>query len=101
MKKRFTECVDPFEHEMELVELLGLQKELIRKQPENLKIYISTSEYNSTYMDYIRAQMLKKEKRQDNISLLPYLYELDGYTTDVVIYDELEKENKDDQTRTD
>lgn len=93
MKKHFIECVDPFEHETGFAELLGLQKELIRKQPENPKIYISTSGCNNIYMDYIRAQTLKKEKRQDNINLLPYLYELDGYTTDVVIYDELEKEN--------
>jgi hypothetical protein len=93
MKKLFAECVDPFEHETVLAELLGLHKELIRKQPENPKIYISTSGCNSIYMDYIRAQTIKKETKQDNISILPYLYKLDGYTTDVVIYDELEKEN--------
>jgi hypothetical protein len=35
---------------------------------------------------------LKEEMDRDN-GILPWLYKLDGYTTDVVIYDELEKEN--------
>jgi hypothetical protein len=44
---------------------------------------------------YEALRLLSEEMERDN-GYLPWLYKPDGYTTEVVIYDELEKENKND-----
>lgn len=93
MKKPFEHYLAFIEHELGC-KLLAWQKTVLREIYDG-KYPIVQGRLCGKLATYRAAQMLKEEIDRDNGCLPARLYELDGYATDTVIYDELEKENKD------
>ena len=88
----------PFEHYLTFIEnelgckLLDWQKIVLREIYDG-KYPIVQGRLCGKFAVYRAAEMLKEEMSRDCGCLPARLYELDGYTADTVIYDELEKEN--------
>lgn len=92
MKKPFEEYLGFIETQMS-IELLEWQKTILRESYEKPKRYYCINRWSDTHWCYEALRLLGEEMERDN-GCLPWLYKPDGYTTDIVIYDELEKENK-------
>jgi hypothetical protein len=91
MKKLFETYISFIENECGY-KLLHWQKTVLREIYDG-KYPIVQGRLYGKFDVYRAAEMLEKEMARDSGCLPARLYELDGYTTDVVIYDELEKEN--------
>ncbi len=84
----------PFETYLTFIEnelgckLLDWQKTVLR-EIYNGKYPIVQGRLGGKFVAYRAAEMLKEEMSRDNGNLPPRLYELDGYTTDVVTCDEV------------
>ncbi len=90
MKKPFEDYLAFIEYELGC-KLLDWQKTVLREIYDG-KYPIVQGRLCGKFVAYRAAELLKEEMNRDNGCLPPRLYELDGYTTDTVIYDELEKE---------
>ena len=75
------------------VQLLCWQKMVLQAIYDGHHPYVSGIRSGKAIMCRA-AKLLKDEINQDIGNLPSRLYELDGYTVDTVIYDELVKENK-------
>ena len=88
----------PFEEYLAFLEndlgyqFFDFQKALRRQVYEGKHVYYCANRYCNTHWLYDAMRRLKEEIDRDN-GILPWLYRPDGHTTEVVIYDELEKEN--------
>ena len=91
MKKPFEDYLVFIENKLG-IKLLCWQKMALRAIYDGYYPYISGVRCGKVIMKRA-AEMLKEEMDRDN-GILPWLYKPDGYTTDIVIYDELEKENE-------
>jgi hypothetical protein len=91
MKKPFEHYLTFIEHELDCT-LLDWQKTVLREIYDG-KYPIVQGRLCGKFAVYRAAEFLKEEMDRDN-GILPWFYKLDGYTTEVVIYDELEKENE-------
>jgi hypothetical protein len=91
MKKPFEEYLGFIETQMS-IELWEWQKTILREHYENPKYYYCSNRWSDIHWCYEALRLLSEEMERDN-GYLPWLYKPDGYTTDIVIYDELEKEN--------
>ena len=94
-KKTFEDCLSFIENDLGY-KLFDSQKALLRQVYEGKHLYYSVNRYYNTHWLYEAMRRLKEEMDRDNGCLPARLYELDGYATDTVIYDELEKENDND-----
>lgn len=92
MKKSFETYLALIENELD-VKLLRWQKAVLESIYNGYCPHISCVRGGKTVMGWA-AELLAEEIYRDEVCLPPRLYELDGYKTDMVIYDELEKENK-------
>lgn len=92
MKKPFEESLALIEHELGC-KLLDWQKAVLHEIYDG-KYPIVQGRLCGKFTTYRAAEMLQEEMARDSGCLPARLYELNGYTTDVVIYDESEKENK-------
>ncbi len=92
MKKPFEAYLSFIENTLEVSLLSGQKSVLYQIYIGEHPIYINARGGKLTLLRTV--EILREEMARDNGDLLPYLYKLDGYTTDVVIYDELVKENK-------
>ena len=90
MKKPFEDYLDFLENDLGY-QFFDYQKALMRKAYEGKHYYCGTRWGDSLWI-YEGMCRLKEEMERDN-GYLHWLYKPDGYTTDVVIYDELTKEN--------
>lgn len=90
-KKPFEDYLAFIEHELGC-KLLAWQKTVLREIYDG-KYPIVQGRLCGKFAVYRAAQMLKEEMARDSECLPARLYELDGYTTDVVVYDEWKKEN--------
>jgi hypothetical protein len=90
MKKPFEDYLAFIEHELGC-KLFAWQKTILREIHDG-KYPIVQGRLCGKFAAYRAAEMLKEEMDRDN-GILPWLYKPDGYAADVVIYDELEKEN--------
>ena len=91
-KKPFETHLAFIENELNL-KLFDWQKQVLRNEYEGKRYSYHFSRTLGKYVLLEAARIFKEEMKRDAGSLSPRLYELDGYTTDIVIYDELEKEN--------
>ena len=91
MKKSFEDYLGFIENELGC-KLFDWQKTMLRAIYDG-KYPIVQGRLCGKFAAYRAAEILKEEMARDNGCLPARLYELDGYTTDNVIYDELEKEN--------
>lgn len=88
----------PFEHYLAFLEndlgyqFFEYQKALMRQVYEGKRCYYCCNRYSDNHWIYEGICRLKEEMERDD-GYLHWLYKPDGYTTDIVIYDELEKEN--------
>ena len=92
MNKPFEDYLGFIETQMS-VELLEWQKAILREHYEKPKHYYCSTRWSDMHWCYEALRLLSEEMERDN-GYLPWLYKPEGYTTEVVIYDELEKENK-------
>ncbi len=99
MKKSFETYLSFIENELG-VQLLCWQKTALRAIYDGYYPHISNIR-NGKVMMYQATKLLSEEMNRDVGILPPRLYEIDGYTVDVVTYDEnwgenieWEKENK-------
>jgi hypothetical protein len=92
MKKPFEDYLAFIEHELGC-KLFDWQKIVLRNEYEGKHYCRHFGRISGKYAMYRAAEILKEEMDRDN-GILPWFYKLDGYTTDVVIYDEWEKENQ-------
>jgi hypothetical protein len=92
MKKPFEQYLAFIEHELGY-KLCDWQKSVLREVYDGKNYRYYFGRLNGITMLYRAAEMLKEEMARDTECLPARLYELDGYMTDTVIYDELEKEN--------
>lgn len=92
MKKPFEEYLAFLENDLGY-QFFEYQKALMRQVYEGKQVYYCGNRYCNTHWLYDAMRKLKEEMARDNGCLPTRLYELDGYTADAVIYDELEKEN--------
>lgn len=90
-KKPFEEYLGFVETQMS-IKLLDWQKAILRESYEKPKHYYCINRWSDMHWCYEALRLLSEEMDRDG-GILPWFYKLDGYTTDVVIYDELEKEN--------
>lgn len=91
MKRPFENYLAFIEHELGC-KLFDWQKTVLREIYDG-KYPIVQGRLCGKFAAYRAALILKEEMDRDSGCLPARLYELDGYTTDIVIYDELEKEN--------
>ena len=91
-KKPFETYLAFIEHELGC-KLLDWQKSVLREVYDGKNYRYYFGRLNGITMLYRAESILEKEMARDSGCLPARLYELDGYTTDTVIYDELEKEN--------
>ena len=91
MKRPFENYLAFIEHELGC-KLIDWQKTVLREIYDG-KYPIVQGRLCGKFAAYRAALMLKEEMDRDSGCLPARLYEFDGYTTDIVIYDELEKEN--------
>ena len=88
----------PFEHYLAFIEhelgckLLDWQKFVLREIYDG-KYPIVQGRLCGKFAIYRAVEMVKEEFARDSGCLPARLYELNGYTTDVVMYDEPKKEN--------
>lgn len=92
MKKPFEHYLAFIEHELD-TPILDWQKTILRNEYDGKHCCYHFGRITGKYVLYRAALMLKEEMDRDSGCLPARLYELDGYTADTVIYDELEKEN--------
>lgn len=92
MKKPFEQYVSFIEYTLG-TQLLCWQKEVLRAIYNDYCPYV-TGVRNGRMVMHQAVQLLKEEINRDIGCLPARLYKLDGYTTEVVTYDELEKENE-------
>jgi hypothetical protein len=85
MKKPFENYLAFIEYELDC-KLLGWQKTVLRAIYDG-KYPIVQGRLCGKLAVYRAAEMLKEEMNRDN-GILPWLYKPDGYTTDIVVYDE-------------
>lgn len=91
--------IKSFEHYLAFIEhelgckLLDWQKTVLRNEYDDKHYCYHFGRISGKYVMCRAAEMLKEEMARDGGCLPARLYELDGYTADTVIYDELEKEN--------
>ena len=89
----------PFETYLALIEtqldckLFDWQKEILHAIYDDKHLYWYPGRTNGVTQVLRAAEILYEEMNRDMGNLPPWLYKPDGYTTDVIIYDELEKEN--------
>jgi hypothetical protein len=91
MKKPFEDYLTFIENQLG-VELLYWHKMVLKAVYDGCHPYVYGVRNGKMIMEK-EAKLLKEEMDRDIGNLPPHLYKLDGYTTDIVIYDELEKEN--------
>jgi hypothetical protein len=91
MKKTFEDYLGFIETQMN-VELLDWQKTILRECYDKPKLYYCCNRWSDMHWCYEALRLLSEEMDRDD-GILPWFYKLDGYTTNTVIYDELEKEN--------
>ena len=91
MNRPFEEYLDFLENDLGY-QFFDCQKALMRQVYEGKHYYYCCNRYSDTHWLYEAMRKFKEEMNRDS-GILPWLYKLDGYATDVVIYDELEKEN--------
>ena len=91
MKKPFKTYIKFIENEFG-IKLLHWQKMALEVIYNGYRPYISCVRGGKGIMERA-AEVLKEEIDRDTGILPARLYELDGYTADVAIYDELVKEN--------
>lgn len=94
MKKPFEDYLAFLENDLGY-QFFESQKALMRQVYEGKRYYYCGTRYSDHHWLYEVMRMLKEKMNRDS-GILPWLYKLDGYTTDVVVYDELEKENNND-----
>lgn len=92
MKQPFENYLAFIEHELG-TPLLDWQKTILRNEYEGKHYCYNFGRITGKHVLYQAALMLKEEIARDSGCLPVRLHELDGYTTNTVIYDELEKEN--------
>lgn len=92
MKKPFEDYFTFIEHELG-TPLLDWQKTVLRNEYDGIHYCYHFGRISGKYVLHRAAEMLKEEMARDSGCLPARLYEPDGYTTDIVLYDELEKEN--------
>ena len=92
MKRPFEDHLAFIEHELGC-KLCDWQKSVLRDVYDGKHYCYHFGRISGKYVVCQAALMLKEEIARDSGYLPARLYELDGYTTDSVIYDELEKEN--------
>ena len=100
MKKPFEDYITFIENELGC-KLLDWQKQILRNEYEGKHYCYHFGRISGKYVLYRAAKLLKEEMDRDTGNLPPRLYELDGYTADVMTCDEgwrdnieWEKENK-------
>ncbi len=91
-KKPFETYLAFIEHELGC-KLLDWQKSVLREVYDGKNYRYCFGRLNGVTMLYRAESILEEEIARDSECLPARLYELDGYTTGTVIYDELEKEN--------
>lgn len=74
-------------------ELWDWQKTILREHYEKPKRYYCCNRWSDMHWCYEALRLLNEEMERDRDGYLPWLYTPDGYKTDVLIYDDLEKEN--------
>ena len=100
MKKSFEDYLSFLENNLGY-QLFKSQKSLLREVYEGKRYYYCANRYTDTHWLYDVMRRLKEEMDRDESNLLPWVYKLDGYSTDIVLYDEdfknteWEKENED------
>lgn len=92
MKKPFEDYLAFIENELGC-KLLDWQKTILRNEYDGKHYRYHFGRISGKYVMYQAALMLKEEMARDSGCLPARLYELDGYTTDAVVYDEWKKEN--------
>lgn len=92
MKRSFEDYLGFIETQLS-TELCDWQKANLRENYEKPKRYYCANRWSDMHWCYEALRLLSEETERDNICYTPWLYKPDGYTTEVVIYDELEKEN--------
>jgi hypothetical protein len=91
MKRPFEDYLGFIETQLS-IELLGWQKTILRENYEKPKRYYCINRWSDMHWCYEALRLLSEETERDS-GYTPCFYKSDGYTTEVVIYDELEKEN--------
>lgn len=86
MKKPFEDYLDFLENDLGY-KFFEYQKALMRQVYEGKRVYYCANRYCNTHWLYDAMRRLKEEMDRDN-GILPWFYKLDGYTTDIVVYDE-------------
>jgi hypothetical protein len=91
MKKTFEDYLGFIETQLS-TELWDWQKTILRECYDKPKLYYCCNRWSDMHWCYEALRLLSEEMERDN-GYLPWLYKPDGYTTEVVIYDEAVKEN--------
>jgi hypothetical protein len=91
MNRHFEDYLGFIETQMS-VELLGWQRVILREHYEKPKRYYCINRWSDMHWCYEALRLLSEEMERDN-GILPWLYKPDGYTTDMVVYDEGWSEN--------
>ena len=92
MKKPFEDYLAFIENELDC-KLLDWQKTILCNEYEGKHYYYNFGRISGKYVLYQAATMLKEEMARDNGCLPARIYELDGYSADVVTCDENWGEN--------
>ena len=87
MKKLFEDYLAFLENDLGY-KFFDSQKALMRQVYEGKRVYYCANRYYNTHWLYDAMRRLKEEMDRDNGNLLPWRYTLDGYSTDIVVYDE-------------
>lgn len=99
MKKHFEDYLSFLENDLGY-QFFDYQKTLLREIYEGKRYFYCTNRYADTHWLYDVMRRFKEEMDRGEGGLLPWMYKLDGYSTDIVVYDEdlknieWEKENR-------